>query len=367
MRHPTSSGFPRVGRCLLLILALATLPAEGCIFSEDESAEEGVVRSEQADIYSSTALVALKVATVRKGDQVVILRKESVTGPTYTEDWLMVRLKEDGATSGWIESRHVVSESVVKESAKIAGRPDDLPAIAEGRLKVNQKLRLAPGRDANVATVLQRGTEFEIIGKRQTTYRPEAKPKPKIGADNRDDDQAEEPETAVDEPEAKTETWYQVRLGDNSIIKGGWLLAQTVSLEVPDEILHLEGEGRRFVAWQAVGTVQDERYGEKKNYVTFMRRRTAPDELDFERIYFLFWDPNTHNYYAPYVDSELRGVFPIAQRDEGGRKIVTTHVLNEQNEATPIDFEVIRSDRGKWLVRRATPPIKGERIGRRNS
>ena len=365
MKNLMPSPSSPAGRRALLALAAALLLTQACLFSEDESSKKGVVRSETADVYSSTALVALKVATVKKGDRVEILREESVTGPTYTERWLNVRLNGQEDTSGWIEERHVVSESVVAESVKIAGNPGETPAIAEGRVKVNQKLRLAPGRDAAVATVLKRGTEFEIIGKKQTMHRPEAKPKPKLGAGNQEDDQVEEPIVAPDEPEAKTELWYQIRLGQDSIIKGGWILAQTVSLEAPDEILHLEGEGRRFVAWQVVGTVRDEKQGEKKNYATFMRRGSAPDDVDFERIYFIFYDPNTHNYYAPYVDSDLRGVFPIAQRDEANRKIVTAHVLNEQNEPTPVEFEIVRSDKGKWLVRRLTGSIPGERISRR--
>jgi uncharacterized protein YgiM (DUF1202 family) len=361
MPIPSSSA----GRRGLLALVAALLLTQACLFSDAESSQKGVVRSETADVYSSTALVALKVATVKKGDRVEILREESVTGPTYTERWLNVRLNGQEDTTGWIEERHVVSESVVTESVKIAGKPDETPAIARGRVKVNQRLRLAPGRDGDVATELKRGTEFEIIGKKQTTYRPEAKPKPKIGADNRDEEQAEELDTALDEPEEKTEMWYQVRLGQDSIIKGGWILAQTVNLEVPDEILHLEGEGRRFVAWQTVGTVRDDRQGEKNNYVTFMRRGNAPDDVDFERIYFIFYDPNTRNYYAPYVDSDLRGVFPVAQRDDANRRIVTAHVLNGQNEPAPVEFEILRSDKGKWLVRRITAPIPGERISRR--
>jgi hypothetical protein len=350
------------GRRALLALAAALLLTQGCLFSDDEAAQGGVVRSEQADVYSSTALVALKVATVKKGDRVEILRRESVTGPTYTEDWLMIQLNDKEETSGWIEARHVVSEAVVKQSAEVAKSPQELPSIAEGRLKVNQRLRLAPGRDAEVAAVLKRGTEFAIVGKRQTTYKPDAKPKP---GTNSSEEQADEPEAAAeDEPETKTDTWYQVRLGADSIVKGGWLLAPTVSLEVPDEILHLEGDGRRFVAWQVVGTVQDERQGEKKNYVTFMRRGGAPDEVDFERVYFLFWNVNAHNYVSPWVE-DVRGVFPITQREEGNRRFVTIHVLDERNEPTPVDYEVIATADRRWQVRRITGPIRGERPGRR--
>jgi hypothetical protein len=358
MRNLSSLSRIAIFRTALSLIFGIALLSTGCLFSDEKPIDEGIVRSEQADVYSSTALVALKVTTVNRGDTVDILRREAVTGPTSTENWLQIRLKDDAETSGWIEARHVVSESVVKKTEEVAGTD---PALARGRLKVNQKLRLAAGRDADVAAVLSRGTEFDILGKAQTQFKPEKKTKP--DASETPDEPEAEPD---DEPETHTDVWYRVRLDEGSIIRGGWLLAQSVSLQVPDEILHLEGDGRRFVAWQVVGTVDDAKLSAKRNnYVTFMRRATAPDDVDFERSYGLFWDPSTHNYYAPYVDSDLRGVFPISQRDENGRKIVTANVLDENDKPVPIELEVVPTDKGRMTVRRATPPVKGERISSR--
>ncbi len=370
MRNLSSSGFR--GVVLPIVVAGALLSSviltDGCIFSNEKAIDEGVVRSEQADVYSSTALVALKVASVKRGDSVDILRREAVTGPTTTENWLQIRLHDDADTSGWIEARHVVSESVVKKTEEVAGT--DAP-IARGRLKVNQKLRLAAGRDSDVAAVLSRGTEFDIVGKQQTRFKPEKKARPGSENDN-SSDAADEPDEPDDDEDAQTDTWYRVRLDDSSIIHGGWLLAQSVSLQVPDEILHLEGEGRRFVAWQVVGSVTDSKLAERNpsdakrnNYVTFMRRATAPDDVDFERIYCVFWDPDGHTYYAPYVESDLRGVYPISQREENGRKIVTLHVLDAQDTPQPVELEVVPNEKGRLTVRRLTGPIKGERIDRR--
>lgn len=340
----------------------STLLAQGCIFSDETPIDKGVVRSEQAEVYSSTALVALKVATVKRGDQVDILRRETVTGPTTSEDWLQIRLKDDAETSGWIEARHIVSEKVVEKSKELGGDPAKEQAFARGRLKVNQRLRLAPGRDSEIATVLSRGTEFDIIGKEQTKYKPPKKEKA-------DDDEETPAEPEAEEDDTKTDVWYQVRLDGGSILHGGYLLAQSVSLQVPDEILHLEGDGRRFVAWEVVGTVTDTKVAERSpesaqrnSYVTFMRRANAPEDVDFERIYCLIWDPESHNYYAPYVESDLRGVYPISQRDEGNRKIVTLHVLNDQNQKVPVELEVAPNEKGRMTVRRITPPVKGERI-----
>jgi hypothetical protein len=342
---------------LALALAAPLLLAQGCLFGSSEEGEQGVVRTEKAEVYSSTAMVALKVATLKRGDEVRILKRESVTGPTYTVDWLNVRLKDDEGTSGWVEARHIVPDAVVEKSRQIAGTREEQPAFAVGRLKVNQKLRLGPARSEPAAVVLLRGATFEIIGKQQTSFTPEKKKK-----EGEEEAAAEEPATATEEPDEKTDTWYQVRL-DDPVIKGGWILAGSVSLEAPDEILHLEGDGRRFVGWQVVNTVHDDKLkADRNNYVTVMRRAGLPDAVDYERVYCLFWDPDAHTYYAPYVDSELRGVFPIRQREEDGKKIITLHVLNQANEPTPVDLQVIPSDKGKQMVRRVTGPIKGERL-----
>jgi hypothetical protein len=342
-------------------LLASTLLTSGCVFSGDVSAVDGIVRSEQADVYSSTALVALKVATLKRGDTVEILGSQAVTGATSTEQWLQIRLKGDEETSGWIEARHVVSQPVVDKTKEIAGDGTTDQPFARGRLKVNQKLRLAPGRDSEVAVVLARGTEFEVVGKEQTRFTPERK--------KAEPDEDEAPDTPEEEPETKTDTWYRVRLDEGAIVRGGWLLANSVSLEVPDEILHLEGDGRRFVAWHVVGSVVDQKLAsrspneaKRNHYATFQRRATVPDEVDFERIYFLFWDVDIHAYRSSYVESDMRGAFPISQRTEGNKRILTAHVLDAANRKIPVEFEVFVDEKGRTLARRITPPVMGERL-----
>ena len=345
----------------IAVLLAGMCASTACTVFGDAPIDEGIVRSDQADVYSSTALVALKVATVKRGDTVDIMRREAVVGPTYTENWLQIRLKDDAETSGWIEARHVVTEDVVKKSAEAAGKREEVPTIARGRLKVNQKLRLAPGRDTDVAVVLTRGTEFDITGKASTTYKPPRPTKP--GAQSDDEPEAED----MEEPEEQTDTWYRVRLDEGSILEGGWLLAQSVSLQVPDEILHLEGNGRRFVAWLVVSTTTNDKAAQgedakRNNYVTFMRRGDAPTEVDFDRLYAVFWTNDGHTYTGPYVESEMRGVFPVSQEMRGGRPVVTVHVLDASNKPVPVEYEVAPDEKGRLQVKRLTPPIPGERL-----
>ena len=354
---------------LLVVLAVAALPAQGCLFFDVEPIDEGIVRTEQADVYSSTALVSLKVASVKRGDIVDILSRESVQGPTYTESWVQVRLRDDAETSGWIEARHIVSQSIVTKTAEIAGSPEAMPALARGRLKVNQRLRLDVGREADVAAVLSRGTLFDIIGKQETTFKPEKKAKPAAGSPEAEEAAGED---GADEPEEQKDVWYRVRLDEGSIVRGGWLLSRSVNLEVPDEILHLEGDGRRFVAWQAIGSVVDPKLAAQNpetatrhHYVTYMRRGSTPAEADFEWVYAVFWDVESHVYYSPFRDTELRGVYPLAMRKDGTRTVVTANVLDDQNQPVPVEYETWTDEKGRFNLRRITPPVRGEKIGRR--
>ena len=354
---------------LLVALAVAALPSQGCLFFDVEPIDEGIVRTEQADVYSSTALVSLKVASVKRGDIVDILSRESVQGPTYTESWVQVRLRDDAETSGWIEARHIVSQSIVTKTAEIAGSPEAMPALARGRLKVNQRLRLDVGREADVAAVLSRGTLFDIIGKQETTFKPEKKAKPAAGSPEAEEAAGED---SADEPEEQKDVWYRVRLDEGSIVRGGWLLSRSVNLEVPDEILHLEGDGRRFVAWQAIGSVVDPKLAAQNpetatrhHYVTYMRRGSTPAEADFEWVYAVFWDVESHVYYSPFRDTELRGVYPLAMRKDGTRTVVTANVLDDQNQLVPVEYETWTDEKGRFSLRRITPPVRGEKIGRR--
>lgn len=361
---------PRRLAALAFVLILASsVPATGCLFFDEAPIDEGIIRSEQADVYSSTALVSLTVASVKRGDQVDILRRESVQGPTYTESWLQVRLRDDAETSGWIEARHVVSQSIVSRTAEIAGNEETMPALARGRLKVSQRLRLGVGRDTDVAAVLTRGTVFDIIGKESSTFKPE-RTATAAGADASRDETATEEDAG--EPEEQVDVWYRVRLDDGSIVRGGWLLSRSVNIEVPDEILHLEGDGRRFVAWQSIGTVVDPKLAAQNpetatrhHYVTYMRRGSTPEDVDFEWVYAVFWDVDSHVYYSPFRDTELRGVFPLAMRKDGSRTIVTVHVLDARNQPVPVDYETWTDEKGRFSLRRVTPPVTGEQIGRR--
>ena len=92
---------------------------------------------------------------------------------------------------------------------------------------------------------------------------------------------------------------------------------------------------------------------------------STPAEADFEWVYAVFWDVESHVYYSPFRDTELRGVYPLAMRKDGTRTVVTANVLDDQNQPVPVEDETWTDEKGRFNLRRITPPVRGEKIGRR--
>src|SRR4026208_2286131 len=81
----------------------------------------GVIVARRAQIRSSTAVVAADLLQVNRGDVIDILDSTDVNDPsdnTRKERWLRVKARDTDATEGWIESRNVMPEDVLKESEK---------------------------------------------------------------------------------------------------------------------------------------------------------------------------------------------------------------------------------------------------------
>src|SRR5215510_7494477 len=126
------------------------------IIAGDSKIDEGVVIAPKVTIRSSTALAALALAEVKRGDRLDILEQAEVKTPTRTNEWYKVRTKSKDATEGWVEARAVISKSIVDKTQDLFAKSKTIPSQGTGRLKVQTKLRMEP--DGQVVTYLSRGT-----------------------------------------------------------------------------------------------------------------------------------------------------------------------------------------------------------------
>ncbi|MBI3653592.1 MAG: hypothetical protein HY231_21385 [Acidobacteria bacterium] len=326
-----------------LSLVFCSLLLTSCnLVGSSAKINDGVVIAPKAILRSSTAMVALPVAELKRGDRLDIYEQAEVKTPTRIEEWYKVKtVKGD---SGWIEARYVVNKSVIDRIEALFQQTKDLPSQGQGRLKVQAKLRINAGGD--VVTYLNRGTIVEIVGKARTTVKPEA------ATDNADADDAD------DDTGVKTQLWLQVRMPDSEVLRAGWIGAQQVELDVPDEILHLEGDGRRFTGWVVYDQSRTKKGEIKNNYIGLMKSVTTEGPIDFTRLWFLNYSPEVGRYVNGGLDDGLRGVLPVTLGTPSGRKGFTIQELDENGKTVAVAYEVTRSSPDKVTVKRLSPKIQ---------
>ncbi|MEK6301778.1 MAG: SH3 domain-containing protein [Acidobacteriota bacterium] len=323
------------------VIAMACF-ASGCkLMSGESKIDEGIVVAQKLTIRSTTAPAALPLAEVKRGDRLEILEQAEFKTPTRTNEWYRVRTKTKDATEGWVEARSVINKSLVDKSQELFDKSKSLPSQGVGRLKVQTRLRLDPGGD--VVTHLSRGMMVEIAGKTRTTFKPEKQP----DSDESDDS---------DEPETRTVLWYQVRLPESEVLRAGWVGAQQVQLDVPDEILYLEGEGRRFTGWVVLDQTRDKKGVLKDNYIGMMKSLSTEGPIDFTRLWILTYSPEQGRYVGGGIFDGLRGVLPVTLGTASGRKGFTIHELDENDQPVPAEYEA-RRDAGRIFVTRLTPKL----------
>ena len=334
-----------MNRKILLVaaLALASAGMAGCgMIAGDSKIDEGIVIAPKEMIRSSTAPVALPLVEVKRGDKLEILDQAQVKTPTRTAEWYKVRTKTKDAVEGWIESRYVINKAVADKIQDLFEKSKSTLSQGTGRLKVQTKLRIEAGGD--VVTYLSRGTLVEIVGKARTIFKPEKQ---------QDADDADE---TTEEPETRTVLWYQIRLPESEVLRAGWVGAQQVQLDVPDEILHLEGEGRRFTGWVVFDQTKDKKGEMKNNYIGLMKSLSTEGPVDFTRLWMLVYSPELNRYTGPYIEDGLRGVLPVGVKSD--HRGFTIQELDENGKPVSIEYEAIRLDASHLRVRRLSPKIQ---------
>jgi len=324
----------------LLVALYAVLSAACGLLPSDSKIDEGIVNVPKLKIRSSTALAALDLAEVKRGDRLEILEQAQVKTPTRTSEWYKVRTKSKDATEGWVEARYVINKSIVDKTQELFEKSKSITSQGTGRLKVQTKLRAEAGGD--VISYLSRGMMVDIVGKARTVFKPEKQ---------QDSDDSED----ADEPETRTVIWYQIRLPESEVLRAGWVGAQQVQLDTPDEILWLEGEGRRFTGWVVFDQTKPKKGEPKDNYIALMKNLSTEGPIDFTRLWILTYLPDKGRYTGSYIEDSLHGVLPVSIHPD--HKGFTIHELDESGKPVPVEYEAIRTDPSHLRVKRITPKI----------
>jgi hypothetical protein len=334
-----------------LVLLICGVALSACSSTRSAlTGEAAFVAPEKVRVRSSTAEAARSVGELKSGDQVTIIERKNEGNTAWAQ------VNGPNGLSGWVESKTLVKQEIVNAAQKMAEEIRSVPTQATGRSKARLKLRLSPDRNTeeNVAFELPAGTVLDIVA-RERKPRPEkldarpAQPAPgTVGA-------------ASVAPMPKYDDWYQVRLKNLPIIPAGWIYGGSVELDVPGDISFFASTGRRITGWQVIGSTQDEQNETKEHYLVAEKQLFgSEDQLDFDRLKVMAYDPKRREYYTPFRD-DVRGRFPILVKrtDKGGTFQVNSLNKTEQPQTLDYSFEFGENSRPK--VTRVTPKEGGKK------
>ncbi len=335
---------------IALAIAFVGLSQIACsMISGDAKIDEGVVIAPTLKVRSSTAMVALDLVELKRGDRLDILDQSEVKTPTRTEEWYKVRTTNKDEVVGWVEARYVINKSIVDRINDLFEKSRDTPSQAQGRLKVSTRLRIEPGGE--LVTYLNRGTEVDIVDKARTKVKPESR-----------QSDAEDSDETADEPETRTVLWYKIRLPESEVLRAGWVGARQVELDVPDEILHLEGEGRIFTGWVVFDHNKSKKGETKNNYIGLMKSLDTDAPVDFTRLWVLNYSPSQGRYTGSYIEDGLRGLLPVIPGERG----FTIHEMDENGKPVAVKYEAIRTDPDHLRVKRLSPKFQVKKPPRKS-
>jgi hypothetical protein len=341
----------------------------------------GVVIARRAQVRSSTAVVAADLVEVNRGDQVDILDSETVE--ETKERWLLVRLRDEENTEGWIEARNIMPEDVLTKSRKLAEEDKGIPAQAGGQLRASTNLRLSPDRGTkeNIMMKLESGSSFEIIGWKRVPKPKEAETSesddtPKAGTPEQNARKGAKGGDEPKEPEETNELWYKVRLSPSaSPAPAGWLYGKQVELSVPSDIIFYR-TGREFVAWRRLDDEPDANTSAPKDkdagkeakpgsWVILEKSSSDEpkklDEPDFDRIYVLGYDKYNQEHYTAYRSPDLKGYLPLRVEGRGDNKTFTVRIQNGDGQTNDAQYSLYRDDRGNLKVTAPNETPRGKK------
>lgn len=273
-------------RKVVSILLLGCLGGCQKITLKQQKIDDGIIISQTATVRNSTAVLAVDLAELKRGDAVEILQRSG-------KEWVKVRTQAN--VEGWIEARHLISKRTFDQMRALEEEVKAIPAQAVGQLTGHAALRVTPGRasEANIAFYVPSSTVVEILSRVRTLrMSDEVLPKVYQAATPRRRTQSNPNQ---DQP-VQYDYWYQVKLPEPFLVRVGWVYAPLVELKVPERLLHLQGE-YGFVAWYELAKVEDPEIGPSSHYLTFDRHRTSPiPGTDFDHIRLWIWDTESHRY-----------------------------------------------------------------------
>lgn len=353
----------------------------------------GEPRDALAQAYIGPASVNLRAQLNQKNSAVTVLRHGQRVSVVDVHR-RFIRIRTSNGIEGWVDSLDLLSpgdmQRVQRERAEALKLPSEGKATAYETLNIH----LDPSRRSAAFTQIAEGAPVSVLARRvapkvteparpsgaferpkpaprkprkdktakSNSRQPPMPPAPKpptghkdvLGV-NDDVEGGEGPansqaktgkEATAGKPEKPTrpvmEDWTLVRTESHQI---GWVLSHNLMMSIPDDVAQY-ANGKHITSYFDLGVVNDEKYGQKHNWLWTTASELQNFEFDSWRVF--LWNRRRHRYETSYRQRDLEGYFPV-----------------EVDPADPADpgshFRLItRDDDGKF--RRRTYLFDGTRV-----
>ncbi len=308
-----------------LLLAFLLAFSSGCSRFRHELHETVYVSARQMYLHDRVAAVSNRVAEVTNGEPLEVLEH----GRRF------LKVKTDKNQIGWIEERAVIDEKTFKAFEQIGVQHKADPVVASAVVRDDIYLHLTPGRETDRFYLLAANAKVQLLaratvpkvapspgripktvhGAGQAAKAPEqgsgAKaPEPVSGAKTAPFGAAQVPGLLGAEPPV-LEDWWLVRDAQGH---AGWLLANRIDVDVPDEIT-VYGEGQRYVGAYVLNKVYDPDAAtpdhQVPQYVTVLAPPTGGLPFDFDQVRVFTWSIRHHRYETAFRLHPIQGYLPV--------------------------------------------------------
>ncbi|HVB29602.1 MAG TPA: SH3 domain-containing protein [Terriglobia bacterium] len=251
--------------------------------------------SPSLDLLDSPAVVHKVIGVLKYGDRVDVMKTEGT--------WAKVQAGDGG--QGWVITQELMPSKTYEDGQKLLHQLSSRQVQAAGHAVLAANLRLEPGRDGPELGMLAQDQTLDVFDRRMIARKT-------AGSG------AGQPASSTPVPDV----WYLVRSGS----RAGWVLGRLVTLDIPQGISQYAAN-YNTVAWFVLNTVRD---GDSNVPQYLVADREGSVGFDFTHIRVFTWWVKQHHYVTSYVQSGLKGVFPIRTENLGNTPYFRLRLVDDK-------------------------------------